>query len=72
MIHGGVMDNFDLDENALTGIGGSHGTILMLFQNRNDSLDNATAQISEVSNSLFPKKVIIRAYYRLSKNNWER
>ena len=40
MIHGGVMDNSGLEENALTGIGGSHDTILMLFQNRNYSLDD--------------------------------
>ena len=29
----GVMDNFDYEENTLSGIEGSHDTILMLFQN---------------------------------------
>ena len=32
----GTMDNFDHDEATLSGIGGSHDTILMLFQNTND------------------------------------
>ena len=32
MIHG-AMDNFDHDERTPSGIGGSHNTILMLFQN---------------------------------------
>ena len=34
VIHG-AMDNFDDDEATSSGIGGSHDTILMLFQNRN-------------------------------------
>ena len=55
MIHG-VMDNFHHEENTLSGIGGSHDTILMLFQNGNNTSDDATAQISQVPNSLFPKK----------------
>ena len=55
MIHG-VMDYFDHEENVVSGIGGSHGTILMLFQNENDTLDDAAAQISQVPNSSFPKK----------------
>ena len=29
----GAMDNFDHDENTMPGKNGSHGTILMLFQN---------------------------------------
>ena len=55
MIHG-VMDNFDYGENTLSGIGVSHDTIQILFQNGNDALDDATTQISQVPNSLFPKK----------------
>ena len=55
MIHG-VMDNFDHEENAPSGIEGSHDTILMLFQNGNDTLKNAAVQISQVPNSLFPQK----------------
>ena len=34
LIHG-AMDNFDHTEVTLSGIGGSHDTILMLFQNQN-------------------------------------
>ena len=29
----GAMDNFDHDENTDSGIGGSHDTVLVLFQN---------------------------------------
>ena len=36
LIHGG-MDNFDHTEVTSSGIGGSHDTILMLFQNQNES-----------------------------------
>ena len=36
VIHG-AMDNFDHDENTASGIGGSHDTILMLFQNQQDT-----------------------------------
>ena len=58
MIHG-VMDNFDHEEIMLSGIGGSHDTILMVFQNGNDTLDDATAQINHVPNNLFPKKRLL-------------
>ena len=53
-----VMDNFDHEENTSSGIGGSHDTIPMLFQNGNDNLDDGTAQIRQVPNSLFPKNDI--------------
>ena len=53
MIHG-VMDDFDNEENTLSGFGGSHDWIPMLFQNGNDTLGDATAQIS-----LFPKKLSV-------------
>ena len=55
MIHG-TMDNFDNEENALSGIEGNHDTILMLFENGNNTLENATAQISQLPIRLFPKK----------------
>ena len=55
MIHG-VMDNFDHKENTPSGIGDSHHTILMLFQNGNDALVNVTVQIIQIPNSLFRKK----------------
>ena len=50
------MDNSDHEENTLSGIAGSHDPILMLFKNGNDTLDYATAQISQVTNSLCPEK----------------
>ena len=55
-----VMDNLDHEENILSGIGGSHDTFLMLFQNGNDALEDATGQISQVPNSVSLK----RAHYR--------
>ena len=45
IIHGAT-DNFDHEENTSSGIGGSHDTILMLFQNGNIS-DGANNTISE-------------------------
>ena len=44
LIHG-AMDNFDHDERTSSGIGGSHDTILMLFQNEH----GATEQSYEIS-----------------------
>lgn len=44
----GVMDNFDYEENTLSEIEGNHDTILMLFINENNTLENATAQISQL------------------------
>ena len=38
IIHG-AMDNFDHEENTLSGIGGSHDTILVLFQ-KSDEIEN--------------------------------
>lgn len=49
------MDNFDHEENRLSGNGGNLGTFLRLFLNGNDILKYTTAQISQVPNSLFPK-----------------
>ena len=52
----GVMDNFNYEDNTLSGIGDSHHTILMLFQNGNDALVDVTVQIIQIPNSLFRKK----------------
>ena len=47
LVHG-VMDNFDHKENTVSGTGGSHDTILMLFQNIKDTeLCNGQLQISK-------------------------
>lgn len=45
IIHG-AMDNFDHEENTLSGIGGSHDTILVLFQ-KNEGTSNTTENISQ-------------------------
>ena len=46
----GAMDNFDHEENTLSGIEGSHDTILMLFQ-KNETIDN-TENISHRSEDI--------------------
>ena len=47
LLHG-AMDNFDHKENIVSGIGGSHATILMLFQNIKDmELCNGQLQTSK-------------------------
>ena len=43
----GTMDNFDHDENILLGIGGSHDTILVLFQK--PGMKDTTEKISTKS-----------------------
>ena len=50
----GVRDNFDHENNTPSRIGGSRDTILVLYQNGNDTLKNAATQISQEPNSLFP------------------
>ena len=60
LVHGAV-DNFDHKENADSGIGGSHGTILMLFQTIKDTeLCNGQLQISkkDISNELKGKRAL--------------
>ena len=44
----GAMDNFDNEESTSSGIGGSHDTILMLFQNTDLNHDNSSINISEM------------------------
>ena len=51
IIHG-TMDNFDHEENTKSGIGGSHDTILMMFQSSKGRLNNSQSQISQVPNSV--------------------
>ena len=47
LVHG-AMEKFDLKGNTISGIGGSHDTILMLFQNIKDTeLCNEQLQISK-------------------------
>ena len=41
------MDNFDHDENTLSGIGGSHDTVLVLFQNQERKTAETTTEQSE-------------------------
>ena len=50
-IHG-AMDNFDHEENTSSGIGGSHDTILVLFQNTDgNEEDTERYSISQKSTS---------------------
>ena len=47
LLHG-AMDNFDHDENTPSGIGGSHDTILMVFQNDQNKSNEKSAEISQM------------------------
>ena len=49
------MDNFDHDENTPSGIGGSHDTILMDFQNDQNKSNEKSAEISQMPQN-FPSK----------------
>ena len=42
----GANDNFDHEENTKSGTDGSHDTILMLFQNRENNVENNVNGIS--------------------------
>ena len=46
VIHG-AMDNFDHDEGTASGIGGSHDTILILFQNRQNDTEEPQKELSQ-------------------------
>ena len=46
IIHG-VKDNFDHDEGTSSGIGGSHDTILMLFQNKQNVTEEPQKEVSQ-------------------------
>ena len=54
LLHG-AMDNFDHDENTPSGIGGSHDTILMVFQNDQNKSNEKSAEISQMPQN-FPSK----------------
>ena len=49
------MDNFDHDENTPFGIGGSHDTILIVFQNDQNKSNEKSAEISQMPEN-FPSK----------------
>ena len=57
IIHGAT-DNFDHEENTSSGIGGSHDTILMLFQNnvKDDDKTNAISEKPINNDGLLPNK----------------
>ena len=57
VIHG-AMDNFDHDEATLSGIGGSHDTILMLFRNGNVSKTSSKILSSMPSDSTQKQKCL--------------
>ena len=47
LLHGAI-DNFDLDEITPSGIGGSHDTILMVFQNDQNKSNEKSAEILQM------------------------
>ena len=47
LLHGAI-DKFDYDENTTSGIGGSHYTILMVFQNDQNKSNEKSAEISQM------------------------
>ena len=57
----GAMDNFHHDENTKSGIGGSHDTILMLFQNAAHELDEKPKEISFKPLAEFERKAFLIA-----------
>ena len=56
----GAMDNFDPEENTKSGIGGSHDTILMLFQNTANETGDKPKEISTKPLAEFEKKALDR------------
>ena len=47
----GAMDNFDHEENTSSGIGGSHDTILVLFQNCQNANEQNVVKSSKAPNA---------------------
>ena len=43
----GAMDNFDHEENTKSGIGGSHDTVLVLFLNTSNSIDQSQSSLNQ-------------------------
>ena len=56
----GTMDNFDHEENTKSGIGGSHDTILMLFQNTANEIGDKPKEISTKPSAQFERKALDR------------
>ena len=56
----GVMDNFDHEENTKSGIGGSHDTILMLFQNPDKDEQDEPRQLSTKPTTSFEDRALDR------------
>ena len=54
------MDNFDHEENTKSGIGGSHDTILMLFQNTANEIGDKPKEISTKPLAEVEKKALDR------------
>ena len=54
----GAMDNFDHEENTKSGTDGSHDTILMLFQNRENNVENNVNGISVRHGATNEKKAL--------------
>ena len=54
----GAMDNFDNEEKTKSGIGGSHNTILMLFQNTANEIGDKPKEISTKPLAQFEKKAL--------------
>ena len=55
----GAMDNFDHEENTKSGIGGSHDTILMLFQNPDKDEQDEPRQLSPNPRPVLRKEHLI-------------
>ena len=51
------MDNFDNEEGIQSGIGCSHDTILMLFQNAYGSIEDYCLEISKRPNNASSNKI---------------
>ena len=62
VVHG-AMDNFDHEENTLSGVGGSHDIALLLFQNSNEEKDSKKDQPGYIQ--IPPKSVTQSAKARL-------
>ena len=54
----GAMDNFDHEENTKSGIGGSHDTILMLFQNPDKDEQEEPRQLSTKPTAIFEERAL--------------
>ena len=60
----GAMDNFDHEENTSSGMGGSHDTILVLFQNCQNANEQNVAKSSKAPNA---DNKLVKSIFKLSK-----